>query len=76
VPVDDTTMKQVAQLSGGTAYHATDLKQLEKVYTTLQDQIGYETIRGEASTGWLRLGAGLLAIAAIAALVINRRMPV
>jgi Ca-activated chloride channel family protein len=76
VPVDDTTMKQVAQLSGGTAYSATDLKQLEKVYTSLQNQIGYETIRGEASTGWLRLGAGVLAIAVIAALLINRRMPV
>lgn len=76
VPVDDTTMKKVAQLSGGTAYSASDLKGLEKVYTTLQDQIGYETVRGEASAGWLRLGAVFLAAAAIAALVINRRMPV
>jgi Ca-activated chloride channel homolog len=76
VPVDDTTMKKVAQLSGGTAYSASDLKGLEQVYKTLQDQIGFETVRGEASTGWLRLGAGVLAIAAIAALVINRRMPV
>ena len=57
VPVDDTTMKKVAQLSGGTAYSASDLKHLEQVYKSLQDQIGYETIRGEASGGWLRLGA-------------------
>ena len=76
VPVDDTTMKRVAQLSGGTAYSASDLKGLEQVYKSLQDQIGYETVRGEASGGWLRLGAAFLAIAAIAALVINRRMPV
>ena len=76
VPVDDTTMKRVAQLSGGTAYSASDLKGLEQVYKSLQDQIGYETVRGEASGGWLRLGAAVLAIAAIAALVINRRMPV
>ncbi len=76
VPVDDTTMKQVAQLSGGKAYSASDLKQLEDVYKSLQDQIGYETVRGEASAGWLRLGVAVLALAAIAALVINRRMPV
>jgi Ca-activated chloride channel family protein len=76
VPVDDTTMQKVAQLSGGTAYSASDLKGLEQVYKSLQDQIGYETVRGEASGGWLRLGAAFLAIAAIAALVINRRMPV
>ncbi|UNB53535.1 VWA domain-containing protein [Mycolicibacterium sp. YH-1] len=75
VPVDDTTMKQVAQLSGGTSYLAQDAPQLDQIYKTLQDQIGYETVRGDASTGWLRLGALVLAIAAISALVINRRLP-
>lgn len=75
VPVDDTTMKKVAQLSGGTAYSASDLEGLEQVYTSLQDQIGHETIRGEASAGWLRLGACVLVIAAAVALVVNRRLP-
>ncbi len=75
VPVDDTTMKRVASLSGGTAYSASDLQGLEQVYTTLQNQIGHETIRGDASAGWLRLGAVVLAIAAAIALVVNRRMP-
>lgn len=75
VPVDDSTMKRVADLSGGTAYSATDLKGLEQVYTTLQDQIGYEKITGEVIVGWLRLGALVLAIAAAIALVVNRRMP-
>jgi Ca-activated chloride channel family protein len=76
VPVDDTTMKKVAQLSGGTAYSASDLAGLEQVYTTLQDQIGYETIRGDASAGWLRLGAVVLVIAAAVALAVNRRLPI
>lgn len=75
VPVDDTTMKQVAQLSGGTFYRAEDTAQLNQVYDTLQDQIGYETVRGDASTGWLRLGALTLAVAAVAAVGINRRLP-
>src|SRR5712675_2066904 len=75
VPVDDTTMKKVAELSGGNHYGASNLQELKQVYASLQEQIGYETIRGDASVGWLRLGALVLALAALAALLINRRLP-
>ncbi|EUA12115.1 aerotolerance regulator family protein [Mycobacterium kansasii 732] len=75
VPVDDETMKKVAQLSGGNAYNAATLSELNAVYASLQQQIGYETIKGDASTGWLRLGALVLALAGLAALLINRRLP-
>ncbi|WP_231978438.1 VWA domain-containing protein, partial [Mycobacterium sp. E3298] len=49
VPVDDTTMKKVAELSGGSWYNAASLAELKAVYATLQQQIGYETIKGDAS---------------------------
>jgi Ca-activated chloride channel homolog len=75
VPVDDTTMKKVAELSGGNWYNAASLAELKAVYASLQEQIGYETIKGDASAGWLRLGALVLALAALAALLINRRLP-
>jgi len=75
VPVDDTTMKRVAELSGGNWYNAASLTELKGVYASLQEQIGYETIKGDASAGWLRLGAVVLAAAALAALLINRRLP-
>lgn len=75
VPVDDDSLRRIAELSGGTAYTASTLEQLKEVYGTLQDQIGYETIRGDASAGWMRLGAFLLAGAALAALLVNRRLP-
>ncbi|MBB3754290.1 Ca-activated chloride channel family protein [Mycolicibacterium sp. BK634] len=75
VPVDDEMLKKIADLSGGNAYTASSLQQLKEVFTSLQDQIGYETIKGEASTGWLRLGALVLALAALAALLVNRRLP-
>lgn len=75
VPVDDETLKKVAQLSGGNSYSASNLQELKGVYATLQQQIGYETIKGDASVGWLRLGALVLALAALAALLINRRLP-
>jgi Ca-activated chloride channel homolog len=76
VPVDDQTLKKIAALSGGTAYNASSLAELKSIFTTLQEQIGYETIKGDASGGWLRVGALVLAIAALAALLINRRLPV
>ena len=75
VPVDDEMMKKIAQLSGGESYTASNVEELNKVYSTLQDQIGYETVRGEATTGWLRLGALIAAVAAVASLLINRRLP-
>ncbi len=75
VPVDDKMMKKVAELSGGESFTAANVGQLNKVYSTLQDQIGYETVRGEATTGWLRLAALMAGIAALASLVINRRLP-
>lgn len=75
VPVDDATLNKVAQLSGGSAYNASSLEELKSVYASLQQQIGYETIKGDASVGWLRLGALVLALAALAALLINRRLP-
>jgi Ca-activated chloride channel homolog len=75
VPVDDETLRKVAQLSGGNSYSAATLQELKAVYSSLQQQIGYETIKGDASVGWLRLGALVLALAALAALLINRRLP-
>jgi Ca-activated chloride channel family protein len=75
VPVDAEMLKKIAQLSGGDAYSASSLEQLKDVFTSLQEQIGYETIPGDASVGWLRLGSLILALAALAALLINRRLP-
>jgi Ca-activated chloride channel homolog len=75
VPVDDAMLKKIAALSGGHAFNASSVAELKNVYATLQQQIGYETIRGDSSAGWLRLGALVLATAALAALLINRRLP-
>ncbi|MCW2630524.1 VWA domain-containing protein [Mycobacterium sp.] len=75
VPVDNETMKKVAELSGGTAYDASTIAELKQIYATLQQQIGYETTKGPAIVGWLRLGALALALAALAGLLINRRLP-
>jgi Ca-activated chloride channel family protein len=75
VPVADETLQRVAELSGGRLYNAANVDQLKDVYATLQGQFGYETIRGDASTSWFRLAAMVLAASALAALLINRRLP-
>jgi Ca-activated chloride channel homolog len=75
VPVDDEMLKKIAELSGGESYTASSLEQLKEVFTNLQEQIGYETRKGDASAGWLRLGALVLALAALSAMLINRRLP-
>jgi Ca-activated chloride channel family protein len=75
VPVDDEMLKKIAQLSNGQSYTASNVEQLKEVFTNLQEQIGYETRKGDASAGWLRLGALVLALAAVGALLINRRLP-
>ncbi|MGH3726936.1 MAG: VWA domain-containing protein [Mycobacterium sp.] len=75
VPYAPDMMEKVAKLSGGETYTASSLGELKQVYGNLQQQIGYETIRGDASVGWLRLGALLVLAAAFIGLLVNRRLP-
>jgi Ca-activated chloride channel family protein len=75
VPVDDTTLQRISEISGGQTFHADSLDQLENVYETLQRVIGYETISGDASAAWIRLGALALIGALVAAVYLNRRLP-
>jgi Ca-activated chloride channel homolog len=76
VPVDDATLQKITELSGGQAFHAGSLDELNRVYSTLQQQIGYETIRGDASAAWMRIGALVMALAILASVLTNRRIPV
>ena len=75
VPVDDESLKKIADLAGGQAFRAGTLGQLEDAYTSLQQQIGYETVHGDASASWIRLGAVVMAAALLAGLLLNRRLP-
>jgi Ca-activated chloride channel homolog len=75
VPVDDVTLQKITDISGGQAFHAGSLDELTHVYSTLQQQIGYETIRGDASEAWIRLGALVMAAAILATVLTNRRIP-
>jgi Ca-activated chloride channel homolog len=74
VPVDDSTLQRITEISGGTPYHAESQSELEDVYSTLQDTIGYKTVPADASLGWMRFGALALAAAVGSAFLVNRRL--
>ena len=75
VPVDDDSLRKIANLSGGDFFTAASLDELNKVYEQLQDEIGYETRRGDNSKPWLVAGTLFALVSAFAALAINRRLP-
>ena len=75
VPVDDASMRQIARIAGGEFYTASSVDDLKKIYDTLEEQIGYETVRGDASRPWLILGTVLALLSAGTALVLTQRLP-
>ena len=75
VPVDDQTLQEICKITDGQAFHADSLESLNQVYSTLQRQIGYETVKGDASLAWMLLGAVVLAGAILAGLALNSRLP-
>lgn len=75
VPVDDQTLQKICEITEGQSFHADSLDSLKNVYSTLQRQIGYETVKGDASMAWMLLGAFVMAGAILAGLLLNRRLP-
>jgi Ca-activated chloride channel family protein len=75
VPVDASMLKQIAQLSGGQSYAATNIDELNRSYAAVQQQVGYQNVPGPAAAPWVRLAVIAATIAAVAALVINLRLP-
>jgi len=75
VPVDNDSLQQIAELSGGDFYTAESLAELNAVYDTLEEQIGYETRRGDASRPWLLLGMLLVAAGVVSGLLYRQRLP-
>jgi Ca-activated chloride channel homolog len=75
VPVSTDQMKTIARLANGQSYTASNLDELNKSYNAIENDIGYRTVPGPGSAGWLRLGVITGIIATLLALLINRRVP-
>ena len=75
VPVDDPSLREIAERSGGDFFTASSLEELDSVYRTLEEQIGYEWKKADASRPWLIAGALLAMLAAAGSLAAHRRIP-
>ncbi|WP_435277570.1 VWA domain-containing protein [Rhodococcus yananensis] len=75
VPVDDPSLEEIANLSGGSFFTASSLEELHGAYDTLEEQIGFETTRGDASRPWLLLGVLAVTGGLVAAMVLRQRLP-
>lgn len=75
VPVDDASLKQIADLSGGQFFSASSLSDLNEAYGTLRDEIGWEMQKGDNSRIWVLWATGLLVLGAAGAVAFNRRLP-
>jgi Ca-activated chloride channel family protein len=75
VAVDDASMRQIAELSGGQFFTAASEGELRQVYAELGEQIGYEVRRVDTSRPWLAAGALLLVAGIGSGLALGRRLP-
>ena len=76
-PADDAQLKRIAELSGGHSYRASDVDPaLNASYADVLQQVGYQTVTAPAGTGWLRLAVLTASLATLAALAVNRTLPI
>lgn len=75
VAVDDASMQQIAQISGGQFFTAATEEELRQVYAELGEQIGYEVRRVDVSRPWLAGGALLLVVGLGGGIALGRRLP-
>ncbi len=75
VAVDDASMRQIAELSGGQFFTAASEDELRQVYAELGEQIGYEVRQVDTSWPWLAGGVLLLVVGVGSGLALGRRLP-
>jgi Ca-activated chloride channel family protein len=75
VPVDDESLHQLADISGGQFFKADTSDKLNQIYASLGQQIGYETQETDVSKPFVALGAVLTVLGAAGALLLSQRVP-
>ncbi|MFT3853507.1 MAG: VWA domain-containing protein [Ilumatobacteraceae bacterium] len=74
VPPDAASMQQIAELSGGKAFDATNMSELSSVYRSISAQVGHATEQRELVVWFLAIALILMTIACIGALYWSGRM--
>lgn len=75
VPVNKPDLKAIADATGGKAYEAESLGQLDDVYSDIGSAVGYDTEYSEISARWTGLGLALLLLSVAGSLGWFGRLP-
>ena len=75
VPVDEDTMREIAQQTGGQTYTAESGQELEQVYADIGSSVGYTTEEQEITSWWAGLGLLAAMAAAGTSLFLLGRLP-
>ncbi len=73
--LDEATLKQVSQISGGTYYNATSAQDLSKIYTSLDPQLVIKPEKIEVTSIFAGASAALLLIGGLLSLLWFSRLP-
>ncbi|GAA2759734.1 VWA domain-containing protein [Actinopolymorpha rutila] len=75
VPVDEDTMRQIAQDTGGRSYTAESGQELEQVYTDIGSSVGYTQEKQEITSWWTGVALLMALCAAGASMFFLGRLP-
>ena len=74
VPPDAASMRQIAELSGGTSFDATSIDELDSVYRSISGFVGHDTEQRDLTVWFLGAALVLMTLAALGALYWSGRM--
>ncbi|MDR1265021.1 MAG: VWA domain-containing protein [Propionibacteriaceae bacterium] len=75
VPVNTDELKRVAELSGGQAFTADSLSQLEQVYQGISRTVGHELVEDEITERFVGYAIVLALLAAVGLVAVGARWP-
>jgi Ca-activated chloride channel homolog len=75
VPPDRELLKSIAAATGGQAFSAEDLSQLDRVYANIRSEVGQVPVKKETTATWAGYGLAFAVIAALAAVSLGARWP-
>jgi len=75
VAPDKAALNQIAQATGGKSYDAASASQLNKVYTTLRSEVGYDDVNKEVTARWALYALAFAVVAALGAVSMAARWP-
>lgn len=75
VPPDKALLSSISVATGGQAYTAENLDQLDRVYTNIRSEVGQTPVNKETTALWAGYGLAFAVVAALAAVSLGARWP-